>query len=80
MKELRDHTGSNIVIMLVGNKCDLKDHREVSTEEAKEFAESRSLMFYETSAKDGTDVRVAFQKLITGDQQCTCSVNIAVMC
>ena len=63
LKELRDHTGSNIVIMLVGNKCDLKDHREVSTEEAKEFAESRSLMFYETSAKTAQMLGLHFRNL-----------------
>lgn len=45
LKELRDHADSNIVIMLVGNKSDLKHLRAVPTEEAKAFAgESRSLV------------------------------------
>lgn len=38
LKELRDHADSNIVIMLVGNKSDLKHLRAVPTEEAKAFA------------------------------------------
>jgi Ras-related protein Rab-11A len=38
LKELRDHADANIVIMLVGNKCDLKHLRAVPTEDAKEFA------------------------------------------
>lgn len=38
LKELRDHADSNIVIMLVGNKCDLRHLRAVPTEEAKGFA------------------------------------------
>ena len=38
LKELRDHADSNIVIMLVGNKSDLKHLRAVPTEEAKVFA------------------------------------------
>ena len=38
LKELRDHADANIVIMLVGNKSDLKPLRAVPTEEAKEFA------------------------------------------
>ena len=38
LKELRDHTDSNIVIMLVGNKSDLEHSRAVPTEEAKNFA------------------------------------------
>ena len=38
LKELRDHADSNIVIMLVGNKSDLKHLRAVPTEEAMAFA------------------------------------------
>jgi Ras-related protein Rab-11A len=38
LKELRDHADSNIVIMLVGNKSDLKHLRAVPTDEAAAFA------------------------------------------
>ena len=38
LKELRDHADSNIVIMLVGNKCDLRHLRAEPTEEAKAYA------------------------------------------
>ena len=38
LKELRDHADSNIVIMLVGNKSDLKHLRAVPTDEAKSFS------------------------------------------
>ncbi|KAJ3249879.1 Ras- protein Rab-11B, partial [Chytriomyces hyalinus] len=38
LKELRDHADSNIQIMLVGNKSDLKHARAVATEESKTFA------------------------------------------
>ena len=38
LKELRDHADQNIVIMLVGNKSDLKHLRAVPTDEAKAFA------------------------------------------
>lgn len=38
LKELRDHADANIVIMLVGNKSDLKHLRAVPTEEARGFA------------------------------------------
>ncbi|PIN10430.1 GTP-binding protein SEC4, small G protein superfamily [Handroanthus impetiginosus] len=41
LKELRSHTDSSIVIMLVGNKADLRHLRAVQTEEAKEFAERK---------------------------------------
>ena len=35
LKELRDHADANIVIMLVGNKSDLRHLRSVQTEDAK---------------------------------------------
>lgn len=38
LKELRDHADANIVIMLVGNKCDLRHLRAVPTEESKQYA------------------------------------------
>lgn len=38
LKELRDHADNNIVIMLVGNKSDLRHLRAVPTDEAKAFA------------------------------------------
>lgn len=66
LKELRDHADANIVIMLVGNKCDLNHLRAVSTEEAKEFAASNSLSFIETSALDATNVENSFQNILTG--------------
>ena len=59
-----------MVIMLVGTKCDLEDNREVPTAEAKAFAKENSVLFFETSAKDGTNVEAAFHSLLTG-QQCT---------
>jgi Ras-related protein Rab-11A len=43
LKELRDHADANIVIMLVGNKSDLRHLRAVPTEEAKQFASMRNL-------------------------------------
>lgn len=46
LKELRDHADSNIVIMLVGNKSDLKHLRAVPTEEAKAFAGTFSHLSY----------------------------------
>ncbi len=42
LKELRDHADANIVIMLVGNKSDLRHLRAVPTEEAKQFASKLS--------------------------------------
>eukprot|EP00043_Microstomoeca_roanoka_P000711 m.28685 g.28685 ORF g.28685 m.28685 type:complete len:211 (-) comp10467_c0_seq1:112-744(-) len=65
LKELRDHADSNIVIMLVGNKSDLKHLRAVPKEEATKFAEEHDLSFIETSALDSTNVEEAFKNILT---------------
>ncbi|OWZ43944.1 GTP-binding protein ypt3 [Cryptococcus neoformans] len=65
LKELRDHADANIVIMLVGNKSDLKHLRAVSTDEAKQFATENGLLFIETSALDASNVESAFQNILT---------------
>ncbi|KAJ1655268.1 Rab GTPase ypt31 [Dispira simplex] len=65
LKELRDHADSNIVIMLVGNKSDLRHLRAVPMEEAKNFATENGLSFIETSALDSTNVEQAFQQILT---------------
>ena len=65
LKELRDHADSNIVVMLVGNKSDLKHLRAVPTDEAKAFAAENNLSFIETSALDASNVEQAFQNILT---------------
>ncbi|KAJ6571176.1 ras family-domain-containing protein [Mycena capillaripes] len=74
LKELRDHADSNIVIMLVGNKSDLKHLRAVPTDEAKAFATENGLSFMETSALDASNVDGAFQTILT-DICCIVSNN-----
>ena len=69
LKELRDHADHNIVIMLVGNKSDLRHLRAVPTDDARGYAEQRSLSFIETSALDSTNVEQAFQTILTGATQ-----------
>ncbi|KAJ2537296.1 Rab GTPase ypt31 [Coemansia sp. RSA 1933] len=65
LKELRDHADSNIVIMLVGNKSDLRHLRAVPTDEAKQFAAENGLFFIETSALDASNVEQSFQQILT---------------
>lgn len=65
LDELRAHADRQIVIMLVGNKCDLSDERAVSSDDAREFAEKESLFFLETSALEATNIENAFQTVLT---------------
>lgn len=64
LKEIRDHAESDIVIMLVGNKSDLRHLRAVPTDEARMLAEKYGLSFIETSALDATNVEAAFQNCL----------------
>ncbi|XP_051132703.1 ras-related protein RABA2a [Andrographis paniculata] len=65
LKELRDHADSNIVIMLIGNKTDLKHLRAVASEDAQTFSEKEGLSFIETSALEATNVEKAFQTILS---------------
>nr|XP_015192124.1 PREDICTED: ras-related protein Rab-11B-like [Lepisosteus oculatus] len=64
LKELYDHADPHIVVMLVGNKTDLSSLRAVPTEEARDFAEKRGLLFMETSALESTNVETAFNNVL----------------
>lgn len=65
LEELRAHADKNIVIMLIGNKTDLEDRRDVPTEDAKEFAQKEGLFFLETSAMEAKNVEEAFMTVLT---------------
>lgn len=69
LKELRDHADSNIVIMLVGNKSDLRHLRAVPTDEAKAFAGTVFLSCY----LDLMQMYIAKLFVLTG--LCTISVQ-----
>ncbi|MBA0779082.1 hypothetical protein Gotri_003364 [Gossypium trilobum] len=64
LKELRGHTDANIVIMLVGNKADLRHLRAVSIDDAKAFAERENTFFMETSALESLNVESAFTEVL----------------
>uniref|UniRef100_A0A914CTN6 Ras-related protein Rab-25 n=1 Tax=Acrobeloides nanus TaxID=290746 RepID=A0A914CTN6_9BILA len=64
LSELREYAGEDCIVMLVGNKSDLRHLRAVSAEEAKAFSENSRLSFIETSAKDSTNVETAFTRII----------------
>ena len=62
----------NTKLVLIGNKSDLGGKREISIEEGQKFAEQNRVKFFETSAKDGTNVNSVFEMLtndIINDEQ-----------
>ncbi|XP_061477652.1 ras-related protein Rab-2A-like [Rhineura floridana] len=60
LEDARQHSNSNMVIMLIGNKSDLESRREVKKEEGEAFARQHGFIFTETSAKTASNVEEAF--------------------
>ena len=65
LKECKDMCYKDILICLVGNKCDLEGRRAVSYEEGEKFATDNQLLFFETSAKDGNNIAEMFTESAT---------------
>ncbi|KAL9968526.1 hypothetical protein ACROYT_G020633 [Oculina patagonica] len=63
LEEFYRKSGSDTITILVGNKCDLEDKREVDEADIREFAELNSMCWLETSAKDCTNVQEAFETM-----------------
>ena len=64
INELKNNGSEDVFIMLVGNKSDLKDQREITEEEVKKKAELYNVAFCETSALEGKNIGYAFENLI----------------
>ncbi|PWA96940.1 Ran GTPase [Artemisia annua] len=63
IEEVRAERGSDVIIVLVGNKTDLVDKRQVSVEEGEAKANELKVMFIETSAKAGFNIKALFRKI-----------------
>ena len=61
--DVRGERGEDVIIVLVGNKTDLNDKREVTAQQGEEEAKKNNLMFIETSAKVGHNVKGLFKRI-----------------
>ena len=64
LTRIKKNSKDNLPIVLVGNKCDLEDKRQVNKNEALEYAKSIGAKYYETSAltDENKNVKVVFQQ------------------
>ena len=60
LEEVKSNSSKHICVILIGNKKDLEDKRQVTYEEGESFARENGLMFLETSAKTAFNVVEAF--------------------
>ena len=63
MSSIKNAANENISIVLVGNKCDLEEKREVTKDAGEEKAKEYNVPFFETSCKEGINISETFQKL-----------------
>lgn len=65
MQEIDRFATENVNKLLIGNKCDLEEKREVSFEEGQELAKNFDVPFLEVSAKNSTNIEECFTKMAT---------------
>ena len=63
ISEIQKYAQSDVVKLLIGNKCDLESKREIEFEEGKKLAENLGMDFLETSAKMTQGIDEAFVKM-----------------
>ena len=61
--EVERNASNQVLKILLGNKCDLDDKREITKDEGEAFAMRNGMQFMETSAKVNTNVNEAFEAL-----------------
>lgn len=60
LRDAREYSSPELVVIVVGNKSDMAAERQVTTEEGERFAAENNLVFLETSAKTAANVEEAF--------------------
>ena len=60
MENIKNNAPENAKLILVGNKCDLANERKVTIEDGENKARNYNIKFFESSAKDGTNVNELF--------------------
>ena len=63
LNEINKNAIDNVLIAIVGNKCDRNDIREVEEETAKAFADRLGVIFLESSAKEDINIHKLFHDI-----------------
>ncbi|XP_003373454.1 GTP-binding protein Ypt2 [Trichinella spiralis] len=60
VRNIEEHASANVEKIILGNKCDMEDKRQVSRERGAQLAIEYGVKFMETSAKANINVESAF--------------------
>ena len=60
---LERNTTEDVAIMIIGNKIDMQEHREISTYQAQELANKLNVPYMESSAKKATNIDQIFETM-----------------
>ena len=64
IKQIQDRGPVDVKnIMILGNKCDMEEKRQISKEQGEAFAKENGLSFLETSAKNNVNIEEAFLQM-----------------
>lgn len=63
LQRLREFGPKDLVLIIVGNKCDLHDKRQIPKEEAELYSQQEGCIYIETSARDGINVELVFEEI-----------------
>lgn len=69
LQDIKDVARADVVTILLGNKSDLSDKRQVSYDEAKLFAQTHGMQYFETSAKTGDGINEAINACVAVIEQ-----------
>ena len=64
LNELNKEAPESILCVLIGNKSDMNDKREVTYEEGRNYAKKHKMLFYETSAKSKANIDLIFKESV----------------
>ncbi|KAM3146001.1 hypothetical protein pb186bvf_001979 [Paramecium bursaria] len=64
MDEIKKHASEGAVLVLVGNKLDIQDNREVSTVEAQALAQKLNIAYIETSSLNSINIEQPFVRIV----------------
>ncbi|CAF1287606.1 unnamed protein product [Adineta steineri] len=64
LDEINNHGGKHVMKLIIGNKCDLAGEKEVSFDRAEEYGIKSNISMFEVSARDFTNVELAFMHMV----------------